>query len=459
MSDPMTTTDQTPQPPARPEPRLSGPDICQVPGEDGSAVCVRTIAQRPCRTCPAYPEPPAAPAQPSATPPAAAGPHPDTPQPGGLDLDAIEARCDAATPGPWHATGRDDDPGDEGWRVNGGGVPGSASERAVAACPTYSRHAAQDMAFIAHSRTDVPALVAEVDRLRELTAPQPGGDGHGVLGRALLDGENGLWYDRGSGRVYYGAHSSTEDYVRRNYGPVREVLLVSPAAGRVLEAAGYWRRLTPVPTAPEEEALADAVDALDGDHPAEPATERCCTQRDGYEYSGPGWIDRRAWTHQQWLDDARAIFYSVHGGAADLLNGHIMALFGELHAVTEQRDLAIAHDRQPYPTAHAYEKVCATLERKRAELAEVTADRDRLSELLAERGALDQIGDELRDQLRRDGAADALADGAGRVRRVFTDTTGPRVAQYLDAVARGYRAGTRPVTASPEPAGGGDDAD
>ena len=102
--------------------------------------------------------------------------------------------------------------------------------------------------------------------------------------------------------------------------------------------------------------------------------------------SGPGSPDRRAWTRQQWLDDARAIFDSVHGGAADLLNGHIMALFGELHDVTEQRDLAIAHDRQPYPTAAAYEAVCATLERKRAELAEVTADRDRLSNTIAAAG-------------------------------------------------------------------------
>jgi hypothetical protein len=40
--------------------------------------------------------------------------------------------------------------------------------------------------------------------------------------------------------------------------------------------------------------------------------------------------------------------------------------------VDEQRELAIAHDRQPYPTAHAYEAACKALwaQRQRAEKAE-----------------------------------------------------------------------------------------
>lgn len=33
-----------------------------------------------------------------------------------------------------------------------------------------------------------------------------------------------------------------------------------------------------------------------------------------------------------------------------------------------ERDLAIAHDRQPYPTADAYERVCATLAATKARL-------------------------------------------------------------------------------------------
>jgi len=40
--------------------------------------------------------------------------------------------------------------------------------------------------------------------------------------------------------------------------------------------------------------------------------------------------------------------------------------------LVEERDLAIAHDRQPYPTAWAYEQACVALERhrERADAAE-----------------------------------------------------------------------------------------
>lgn len=100
-----------------------------------------------------------------------------------LDLDAIEARANDATSGPWgwydgndyadvaadyQSTGRGsyscrqqiarieadwslDDPDREDWDED------QASEQACA-----------DAEFIAHSREDVPALVAEVRRLREL---------------------------------------------------------------------------------------------------------------------------------------------------------------------------------------------------------------------------------------------------------------------------------------------------
>jgi hypothetical protein len=48
------------------------------------------------------------------------------------------------------------------------------------------------------------------------------------------------------------------------------------------------------------------------------------------------------------------------------------ALLDRLEAAERERDLAIAHDLHPYPTAHAYEKVCVALEtaKKRAEAAE-----------------------------------------------------------------------------------------
>lgn len=51
----------------------------------------------------------------------------------------------------------------------------------------------------------------------------------------------------------------------------------------------------------------------------------------------------------------------------------------ELDALRRERDLAVAHDRQPYPTAWAYEQACKALEkhRKRAEVAEALLDRVR----------------------------------------------------------------------------------
>lgn len=50
----------------------------------------------------------------------------------------------------------------------------------------------------------------------------------------------------------------------------------------------------------------------------------------------------------------------------------------------EERDLAIAHDRQPYPTADAYERVCATLQRAEALLAEMVTAYTRAGHLTAE---------------------------------------------------------------------------
>jgi hypothetical protein len=72
-----------------------------------------------------------------------------------LDLDGIEARANAATPAPWGAEhdGRAEfvyfsDCGESIYLA--GGIEDS-----------------EDADFIAHARTDVPALVAEVRRLRE----------------------------------------------------------------------------------------------------------------------------------------------------------------------------------------------------------------------------------------------------------------------------------------------------
>jgi hypothetical protein len=84
-----------------------------------------------------------------------------------LDLDPIKAREAAATPGPWAianvapawASGRDE------WNV----VPGVIDQCTSAGCGPIVEPADAD--FIAHARTDVPALLAEVERLRaELAA-------------------------------------------------------------------------------------------------------------------------------------------------------------------------------------------------------------------------------------------------------------------------------------------------
>jgi hypothetical protein len=67
-----------------------------------------------------------------------------------LDLDAIRARADAATAGPW--TWREHPSGFFEFS-NAGGVIGWGQEEAA-------------FEFAAHARTDIPALLAEVDSLR-----------------------------------------------------------------------------------------------------------------------------------------------------------------------------------------------------------------------------------------------------------------------------------------------------
>lgn len=82
-----------------------------------------------------------------------------------LDLDAIKARADAATEGPWWAWDRG-----VGFHIavtfkkNQWGTPSDL-------LPEGSRTdigRSEDAKFIAHARADVPALLAEVERLRAL---------------------------------------------------------------------------------------------------------------------------------------------------------------------------------------------------------------------------------------------------------------------------------------------------
>ena len=80
-----------------------------------------------------------------------------------MDLEAIKARERAATPGPWLPSGY-------GWNIVSAGEDGvSVSTRAPQTYldgTDYDPRA--DAQFIAHAREDVPALVAEVERLREI---------------------------------------------------------------------------------------------------------------------------------------------------------------------------------------------------------------------------------------------------------------------------------------------------
>ncbi len=73
-----------------------------------------------------------------------------------LDLDAIEARAEAATPGPW----REPKNGlGLGWTI----FPKNSKGWSIATCDSGT-----DADFIAHARTDVPALVAELRVAREV---------------------------------------------------------------------------------------------------------------------------------------------------------------------------------------------------------------------------------------------------------------------------------------------------
>ncbi len=71
-----------------------------------------------------------------------------------LDLDAIKTRCEAATPGPWTTPA----PGPYIFEVEAEDDDGPFNV-AKWCSPTDAR-------FIAHARTDVPALVAEVEMWR-----------------------------------------------------------------------------------------------------------------------------------------------------------------------------------------------------------------------------------------------------------------------------------------------------
>lgn len=78
-----------------------------------------------------------------------------------LDIGAIKARADAATPGPWIRFYE----GSHDWVI---GRVEDPQTSAVAQVYEYAANNYEaDTAFIAAARTDVPALVAEVERLHK----------------------------------------------------------------------------------------------------------------------------------------------------------------------------------------------------------------------------------------------------------------------------------------------------
>jgi hypothetical protein len=90
-----------------------------------------------------------------------------------LDLEPIKARMEAATEGPWHK------------------LFSTASGPSVGIYKDQNQRHQQTLAyglsdnnqdFVAHSRTDIPALVAEVEMLREAL-----GEAVDILGNDLMD--------------------------------------------------------------------------------------------------------------------------------------------------------------------------------------------------------------------------------------------------------------------------------
>ncbi len=87
----------------------------------------------------------------------------DEPEPE-LDLEPIKAREAAATPGPWESK-RGDDHCEQ--KIVGPGERMLFVQSWKDGHAELTREVRNDCLFIAHARADVPALVREVERLRE----------------------------------------------------------------------------------------------------------------------------------------------------------------------------------------------------------------------------------------------------------------------------------------------------
>lgn len=290
----------------------------------------------------------------------------------------------------------------------------------------------------------------------------------GVLGRALLDGTGDVWPNDGDG-----LQAASEN------PPVREVLLVSPAAGRVIETAvaarlaernaddpGGWGRWQDA-----IEAHHAAVDALDADQPAECGNPNCrggCGPENRTNPdSGGSLASSGRWPEPvpepadcevcgrddlAQTDPPRCNRHATGPTLADdcLRTAAQVRAIGETNrcrfcgypAGAHPGDLRLEGKQPPEPDSGPALRYRAEEERDaaRAELAEVT------TRALAMRTDIDAA--------RRDAAADVLVLGAELIRTTWSGTCAnpDTCAGSLDSLARGIRAGTRPVPGSPQPA-------
>jgi len=96
--------------------------------------------------------------------------HENIVMPGKLDLEAINARCDAATAGPWVYFPPD----------SNCAFPQIILGRVRDLLFDQDDDLPEDAEFIAHARTDLPALVAEVERLRSMIRAEHMPEGYDV---------------------------------------------------------------------------------------------------------------------------------------------------------------------------------------------------------------------------------------------------------------------------------------
>lgn len=97
-------------------------------------------------------------------------------------LDEIKARAEAATEGPW--TGNNGD-GYGAYCVD------NPTGRTVARCEYGPYEGSRDATFIAHARTDVPALVVAIEAVLALHSMEADGYG-GWMCATCLDDERGF---------------------------------------------------------------------------------------------------------------------------------------------------------------------------------------------------------------------------------------------------------------------------